>query len=195
MRTGAKLPLVSVPVVRSGVQAFLLVSFHELIQIIHPHTASNNLANVGHQDVDSLGKATVILALLHVECFDISWEPVEHDGLIDGVSHEPFRSFWDVFPNFIVSTIFLLIVMILQPLNSLSILHSPEWLLRRNKRWVQLIDQVTQGRLESPVHHITDQVFETVKQLIEVNKWTLGLNMTILSNMTPGSRFLSSGNK
>ena len=39
VRTGPKLPLVSVPVVGGGVQALLLVGLHQLIQIVHPHTS------------------------------------------------------------------------------------------------------------------------------------------------------------
>ena len=39
MRTGPEFPLVSVPVVRSRVQTFFVISLHQLIEIVHPHTS------------------------------------------------------------------------------------------------------------------------------------------------------------
>ena len=41
VRTRAELPLVSVPVVRRGVQTLLLVGLHQLIQVVHPHASYN----------------------------------------------------------------------------------------------------------------------------------------------------------
>ena len=39
MGTGAEPPLVSVPVVRSRIQTFLLVGVQQLVQVVHPHTS------------------------------------------------------------------------------------------------------------------------------------------------------------
>ena len=39
MGTGAEPPLVSVPVVRSRIQTFLLVGLQQLVQVVHPHTS------------------------------------------------------------------------------------------------------------------------------------------------------------
>merc|ERR1719383_634826 len=108
---------------------------------------------------------------------------MQHDWFVDSVGHEPFWGFRDVFTNLIVSTIFLFIVMVLQPLDSLCILHSSERLLWRNKCRVEFVNQVAKGGLEGPVYHITDKIFETVKKLVEVNEWTLSLYMAILGHV------------
>lgn len=43
-----------------------------------------------------LGEAPVLWAALHVEGFDLGREAAEQDGLVDGVGHQPLRSFRDV---------------------------------------------------------------------------------------------------
>merc|ERR1719151_467645 len=51
MLASSKLPLVGVPVVGGRVQPLLLIGGQQLVHVVHPHAASHNLPNVGHQDV------------------------------------------------------------------------------------------------------------------------------------------------
>ena len=149
---------------------------------------SNNFSNIRHQNIHGLRVSSIIFALLHVESFDFMREPVQHDWFIDGVCHESLRGLGNILAKFIECSIFLLVVVILQPLNSLAVFHSSERFLWRNKFWVEFIDHVTERRLEHPVHHVTHQVLQSVQQLGEVNEWTLCLDMSVLSNMTPGDK-------
>merc|ERR1711972_43869 len=153
MRTGSELPLICVPVVGRWVQTLLLVSLHQLIQVIHPHTSTDNFSHIRHQDINSFCEAAVVFTLLHVESFNIRGESMQHDWFVDSVGHEPFRSFWYIFTNLIVGTIFLFVVMILQPLDCLRIFHSSERLLWRNKSRIEFINQVAERRLEGPIYH------------------------------------------
>merc|ERR1712013_179887 len=74
MLASSKLPLISVPVVGGWVQTLLFIGGQQLVHVVHPHAPSHDLSHVGHQDVDSFGKPSVILALLHVEGLDVRGE-------------------------------------------------------------------------------------------------------------------------
>lgn len=83
----AVLALVRVPEVARGVDSFTLVSSHELLPVPDSHAASDDLSDAGHQAVDRLGNARVVLGSLHVEGLDLDREVSEEDGTVDLVSH------------------------------------------------------------------------------------------------------------
>ena len=151
---------------------------------------ANNFSDVGHENVDSLGVPGVIFTLLHVERLDLVREAVQHDRLVDGVRHKPLRSLRDILPELVEGTILLLVVVILQPLDGLRVFHPPERLLGRDELGIELVNHVAQRRLEDSVHHVAHQVLQPVQQLREVDEGTLGLDMGVLSNVSPGARLL-----
>ena len=140
MFAGTELALVGVPIVRGRVQALLLVGVEQLLLVVHTHGSSHDLTDVGHQDVDGLGELGVVLATLHVESFDVLGELVQHDRLVDLVRHKAFGSLGYVLADLVISAIFLLVVVVFQPLNGLDIFYSSErFPYRKNRENEQII--------------------------------------------------------
>ena len=90
---GTVLTLIQVPKVAARVDVFTFVRGHELVVVPSPHTASDDLTNTWHQDINRLSNALVILSSLHIKCLDFDWEVGKEDRAVDFVGHLSLGSF------------------------------------------------------------------------------------------------------
>lgn len=60
-------------------------------------------------------------------------------------------------------------------------------LLRRLEIRVQFINQLAIRRLQYAIDYVDDQIFQTIKEIGEIDEGAFGLHVGILGNMSPCS--------
>jgi len=71
-------------------------------------------------------------------------------------------------------------VMLVEPLNGVSVLHADEWPLWLFEAWVEGFDQFRHIRVcKELVNHSADDLLNVVEQVVEVDEIQLGFHMRV----------------
>ena len=157
------LPLVSVPVVRRRIDTFPSVCSHQLIIVVHPHAATNDFTNTGHQAIYTLGNPSIVLVLQHVESLDLGGEVSQENRLVDDICHATLSSLGDIVTEFVRLAIFIGDPVLDEPVDGVLVLHAlerPLWYLELGVKVhdVLLDDRVGHGDFKDTAHDLLQVV-------------------------------------
>jgi hypothetical protein len=170
----------------------MLVSSHQLIPVIHTHTSANDLANAGHENVNTLSDTTILRVLLHVEGLDLSGEVSEEDGGVDDISHPALRGLGDIVTELVGLALLVGDVVLDKPVDGIGVLHATEGTAGRLEVWVKGIDVPGDFRLgEGIVDDLTDHLLQMVQEVGELDEVELGFDVSVLGQVAAGQGLLS----
>jgi hypothetical protein len=169
----------------------VLVGGHQLIPVVHSHTASDDLANTGHEHVDTLSDTAVLGSLLHVEGLDVGGEVGQEDGLVDDIGHATLSSLSNIVTELVGLALLVGDLVFDQPLDSIVVLHATEGTGRGLEIRIELLDISSDlGLSQSVVNHAADHILEVVKQVSEGDEVQLGFDVRVLRQVAAGQRLL-----
>jgi hypothetical protein len=188
--------LINVPIVGRRVNSLTLVAFQKLLHVPRTHGASNNFSHSGEENINldkysfyirisirknsyRFSESLVLRALGHVERFDFSREAAQHDGLVDGVCHFTLGHLRNVLAKLVEAAVVFSNVVCFQVLDGLGVVHAAEGLLGNLEFRVQLLDHVSERRIQDSLDNVAHQIFEAVEQLVKSDEWTLSFNVSV----------------
>ena len=124
---------------------------------------TNNLANIGHQDIDTLGKVLVTLNLLHVETLQMFREVHKENWNIQHIGHLSFGSFSDIVTDLVMTWCDVGIIILEENVvfveegDGILVVETLEWSSRSLKTRVEFLNKLAgDGIGENHVDNFTD---------------------------------------